>query len=223
MDLTSVEGWADLPDSMKQAITSQVSESEQGLKTKVDQLLTEKKGVQSESDSQKIALEEARKAATDAAEQRLIAEGKYDEAQALREKERADLIAEANAERDKANAALDKYHLNNAKNGVKLQVLPEFQDAADALLNLSTAISYDDNGNAITIFKHGEKEFSSHSDYLDGVADDPMWSRMLKGADSSGAGTKQSNTTGGASSSDYANMTTEQKVQHLKNNPPMRA
>ena len=173
----------------------------EGLKAKNTDLMDEaKKAKLSVSEKEAIA-EEARKAAASAKAEALESLGKYEEAQKLREDERAELVAQANAERDNAKLALDKYHLSSAKNSVLNKVLDQFQPAAEAVLNNAISVSYDDNGNANTVFKHGEQEFSSAADFINGVGEDAMWSGMLKGADSSGAGTKQVNNSGGASSS----------------------
>lgn len=198
MDLSGVEG---LTEAQIASITAAHDADVTGLKSSNTKLMDEAKNAKNASSEKDSVIEEARKAAAKAEEKRLIDAGEYEKAKAVADEELAKQIAESNTNAEKYKNALDLTHLTTAKSGVKVQVLPEFQDAAEALLNLGVSVSYDDNGAPVTTYKHGDKEFNSHSDFLNGVADDPMWSRMLKGADSSGAGTKQSNNSGGASSS----------------------
>jgi len=194
----------------------------EGLKANSDKLKKEKLEAMSMAEANLVAAEEARKVAAESEAKKQEALGNSEEAKRLRDAESEKHLAEISAERDKVKSLLDKNHIDQAKNGVLNSVLDHLKPAAEAVLDKAITVSYDENGNAKTMFKHGDKEFNSKADFLDGVKDDAMWSGMLKGADSSGAGTKQSSTTGGASPSNYAEMTTEQKVQHLKNNPVKR-
>ena len=211
MDLSAIEG---LTDEQKAAIEQAYNEDVTGLKTKTTQLLDEVKAAKSSSSEKDAAIEEARQAAVAAKEKQLLSENKYEEAQKLREEERATLVAKANENAEKYKAALDNYHLSTAKNGVLNKVVDGMQDFAEAMLDKSVSVAYDDDGNAKAVYRHGDKEFASAADFIDGVSDDAGWSRMLKGADSSGAGTKQ-NINGGASSSgiDKTQSALEQRLQ----------
>lgn len=178
-----------------------INEHVAGLKASNTKLMDETKQAKIASSEKDTAVEEARKVAADEKAKTLEAQGKYEEAQKLREEERANLVAEANADAEKYKKALDDNHLTIAKNGILNKVLDAFQPAAEAVLNSVVSVSYDDTGKPSTVYKYGEQEFSSAADFINGVGEDAMWSGMLKGADSSGAGTKQSNNSGGASSS----------------------
>ncbi len=189
MDLSSIEG---LTEEQRAAVLAVYESDVEGLKNQQRKLVDEAKSAKAAANENAATVEEARKAASDAEARALESQGKYEEAQKVREEERAKLIAEANAERDKATNALDMFHKNNALNGVLNNVLDQFKPAAEAVLNQNISVSYDESGNAKAVYKYGEKEFSSASDFINGVGDDAMWSGMLKGAVSSGAGTKQS-------------------------------
>lgn len=198
MDLSTIEG---LTDEQKAAILEAHNTDVTGLKSKNTQLMDEAKNAKSTSAEKDAAVEEARKAAVAAKEKQLLSENKYEEAQKLREEERATLVAKANENAEKYKSALDNQHLSNAKNGVLNKVVDGMQGFAEAMLDKSVSVSYDEEGNAQAVFRHGEKEFTTAADFINGVSDDVGWSNMLKGADSSGAGAKQSNNSGGASSS----------------------
>jgi hypothetical protein len=210
MDLSKIDG---LTEDQIAAIKAVHDDDVTGLKTKNTQLLDEAKHAKASSHEKDAAVEEARRAAADAAEQKLLAEGKYKEASELREKERAELVAEANANADKYKATLSEYHLSTAKNGVLHKVVEGMEEFALARLDKDVSLSYDDNGNAITVFKHGDKEFATAADFIDGVSDDAGWGRMLKGADSSGAGGKQSVNGGHLPSGNKTQSALEQRLK----------
>ena len=188
MDLSSIEG---LTEEQRAAVMAAHESDVEGLKNQQKKLVDEAKSAKTAASENAATVEEARKAAADAEARALESQGKYEEAQKVREEERAKLVAEASAERDKAIQALDMFHKINALNGVLNNVLDQFKPAAEAVLNQNISVTYDDEGNAKAVYKYGEQEFSSASDFINGVGDDAMWSGMLKGAVSSGAGTKQ--------------------------------
>ena len=189
MDLSSIEG---LTEDQRAAVIAAHESDVEGLKNQQKKLVDEAKSAKAAASENAATVEEARKAASDAEARALESQGKYDEAQKIREEERAKLVAEANANADKYKDTLDMFHKNNALNGVLNNVLDQFKPAAEAVLNQNISVTYDDDGNAKAVYKYGEQEFSSASDFINGVGDDAMWSGMLKGAVSSGAGTKQS-------------------------------
>jgi len=199
MDLSGIEG---LSEEHQAAIMAAHNADVEGLKANNTKLMDEAKKAKTSVGEKDLAIEEARKVAADAEAKALESQGKYEEAQKLREDERAKLVAEANANADKYKNALEAKDIIEAKSPILSKVLDQFQPAAEAVLNNAISITYDESGNAKTMYKHGDKEFSSQAEFLDGVKDDAMWSGMLKGADSSGAGTKQSGNSGASSTGD---------------------
>ncbi len=217
MDLSSIEG---LTEDQRAAVLAAHESDVEGLKNQQKKLVDEAKSAKAAASENAATVEEARKAASDAEARALESQGKYEEAQKVREEERAKLIAEANAERDKATNALDMFHKNNALNGVLNNVLDQFKPAAEAVLNQNISVTYDDDGNAKAVYKYGEQEFSSASDFINGVGDDAMWSGMLKGAVSSGAGTKQGgnvSASGIPKSFKECNGDAEKELMYIKN------
>jgi hypothetical protein len=191
MDLSSVEG---LTEDQRAAVMAAHDANVEGLKNQQKKLVDEAKTAKAAASENAATVEEARKAASDAEARALESQGKYDEAQKIREEERAKLVAVAESERDKAKNTLDKFHKSQAVNSILNNVLDQFRPAAEAVLDQNINIDYDEQGNVKTMFRHGEQEFSSASDFINGVGEDAMWGGMLKGAVSSGAGTKQVNT-----------------------------
>ena len=210
MDLSKIDG---LTEDQIASINALHDTDVTGLKTKNTQLMDEAKSAKASSHEKDAAVEEARKTALNAEEQRLMLEGKFEEAKKLGEDERARLVAEANANADKYKATLSEYHLSTAKNGVLNKVVEGMEEFALARLDKDVSLSYDDNGNAITVFKHGDKEFATAADFINGVSDDAGWGRMLKGADSSGAGMTQNSNGGTLPSSNNTESALEKRLK----------
>ena len=119
MDLSTIDG---LTEEQKQAILAAHEDNITGLKNKNSELLgkvNDSKAVVSEKE--RIA-EEARQAAVKAEEERLLAEGKYNEAQQLREKERAELVAKAESEANAAKEMLKQRDLKDVHFGILSKV-----------------------------------------------------------------------------------------------------
>ena len=94
VDLTGIDG---LNEEQTAKLSALFDSEIGGLKNKVDELIGEKRNVQQTSTEKDQIIEDARKAAVTAEEQRLVESGQYKEALALREKETTDAIAAANA------------------------------------------------------------------------------------------------------------------------------
>lgn len=185
MDLSTIDG---LTEEQKQAILAAHEDNITGLKNKNSELLgkvNDSKAVVSEKE--RIA-EEARQAAVKAEEERLLAEGKYNEAQQLREKERAELVAKAESEANAAKEMLKQRDLKDVHFGILSKVHENFAPAAQAMLSASTDVTYGDDGTAIVSIRSGEKEFSNTNDFLKHAETDPTWSAMLKAPNTQGSG-----------------------------------
>ena len=153
MDLDKIEG-LNLSEEQKAAILAQNEEDISGLKSKNEQLLSEKKTVQ-QSEAEKAAeLEAARKEKVAAEEAKLIAEGKYKEAQELREKETAELTEKYQKEAEAAKGNLTKFHKGQALNGALSLIHDDFKGVSSAMLSNMINVDYNDDGEAITTFVH---------------------------------------------------------------------
>jgi hypothetical protein len=190
MDLSKIEG---LTEEQSAAITALHNTETEGLRNKNDQLLGEKKSVQQSAAEQAHSLELARQAAVKAEEEKLVAEGKYKEALDLREKENAELTAKANEEAQKAKDALNNYHKGSALSEVKSLIHDDFKELAGAQLSNMLKVGYNDQQQPVTTFEYEGKVVASSVDEFKGWASEqPQFAKILKGVDSSGAGTTRS-------------------------------
>jgi len=194
---------ADFVDKTPDEIADMVKKNESGLKSKNDELLgkLEKQDeLKSSAEESRRIAEEARKAAVEAEEAKLLAEGKYQEAQELREKERANLVAQANAEAEKAREMLRQRDLQEVHSDIMRGVHENFTPAAQALLAANAEVTYGENGEKKVTIRHGDKEFNSTADFKEFAKTDPTWSAMLSAPDTKGVGA--TNTTGGQAAGD---------------------
>lgn len=174
-----------------------------GLKSKNSELLGKFDSYKTELTQKEHTIEEARQAAVKAEEQKLLAEGKYKEAQELREKERAELVAKAEAEAKSARDALMQRDIQEVHSDIMRGVHENFTPAAQALLSQNTKIEYGENGEKNVTIRHGDKEFNV-SDFKEFAKTDPTWSAMLSAPITKGVGAENQHSTQGASDSDSA-------------------
>lgn len=209
LDLSKIEG---LTDEQIAAI-SQLHESETaGLVSKTQELLNEKKTVQATAQEQASALEQARQAAVKAEEEKLLAEGRYKEAQELREKERAELVAKAENEAKIAKDNLEKYHRSNALNSALSMIHDDFKELSSAKLDSMIKIDYNEQGEALTKFiNNGEVVASSVDEFKGWAAEQDSFKRIMNGVNSSGAGA--SNANGGANGANNENSAFKQRLK----------
>lgn len=159
-----------------------------GLKAKNKELLGKFDSYKNELSTKDQTIEEARQAAVKAQEDKLLAEGKYKEAQELREKERSELVARANEEAEKARNMLKQRDLSEVHSEIMRGVHENFTPAAQALLAANTEVNYDEQGNKKVIIRHGDKEFNTTADFKEFAKTDPTWSAMLSAPNTQGVG-----------------------------------
>lgn len=159
-----------------------------GLKSKNTELLGKFESYKTELSTKEQTIEEARQAAVKAQEEKLLAEGKYKEAQELREKERAELVAKANEEAEKARNMLKQRDLQEVHSDIMRGVHDNFTPAAQALLAANTEVTYGEDGTKKVTIRHGDKEFNNTADFKEFAKTDPTWSAMLKAPDTKGVG-----------------------------------
>ena len=163
-----------------------------------DEIKLEKIGVQGRLKASEEALESARLAGIAAEELRLVDSGKYTEALALREKETIAAIAQANESASTAREALTSRDRGDVMNGVMGLIHDDHQWNSRAMLENMLEVGYNDQQQLTTAFKHnGEVVANSVSEFKSWAGEQESFKRILKGVDSSGAGTLQAS---GASS-----------------------
>ena len=164
-----------------------------------DEIKLEKIGVQGRLKASEEALESARLAGIAAEELRLVDSGKYTEALALREKETIAAIAQANESASTAREALTSRDRGDVMNGVMGLIHDDHQWNSRAMLENMLEVGYNDQQQLTTAFKHnGEVVANSVSEFKSWAGEQESFKRILKGVDSSGAGTLQASGAGGA-------------------------
>lgn len=214
MDLSTIEGLtAEQITAITAATQVDIDTATAGLRNKNEELIGEKRGMQTTvADNEKL-LEDARKASTKLAEEKLLAEGKYTEALELREKQNAELTATANAATEKAKSALDNYHKGNALNSALDLIHSDYKDLAKAQLSNMLKIGYNDQGDVTTTYEHnGEVVANNVEEFKAWGSEQPAFKKIFNGVDSSGADTTQSR----SSASNDGNTVQSKLAQRLK-------
>ena len=194
MDLSLIEG---LTEAQIAAIQAVHDNDLTGLKGKNSELLGKMDSYKSEVTASSLAIEEARQVAVTAEAEKQEALGNYAEAQKLREAERAELVAKANAQADKAQNMLKQRDLKDVHFDILNKVGDNLQAPAQAMLNAMTDISYGENGETNVSIKCGDKEFSNTVDFLAHAETDATWQAMLKAPETKGLDVHNSNAQGG--------------------------
>ncbi len=209
VDLTGL----DLNEEQAAKITALFDSEIGGLKNKVDELIGEKRNVQQTSQEKDQVIEDARKAAVAAEEQRLVESGQYKEALELREKETAEAIAKANESAMTAKDALTQRDRGDVMNSVMGLVHDDHKWNSEAMLSNMLEIGYNDQQQLTTSFKHnGEVVANNVDEFKSWAGEQDSFKRILKGVDSSGADTTQSH--GGSAAT--GNDTKTRLAQRLK-------
>jgi hypothetical protein len=190
MDLTGIEG---LTEAQITAIQVMHDTDVTGLKGKNSELLGKMDDYKTDAQKNADSIEEARLTAVTAKEAQLVAEGKYEEANALRETERATLVAQANTDKELAQNMLKQRDLKDVHFDILQKVGENLQAPAQAMLNAMTDISYGENGETQVSIKCGDKEFNNTADFLTHAETDATWKAMLKAPNTQGINVHSSN------------------------------
>ena len=167
-------------------------EGVQGLKNKRDELLGLHASDKEAMSAQALQLEQARQAAVTAQESKLLSDGKYEEAQKLRESERAELIASAQKQTKNAQDALMQRDLGDVHSSILSSVSEHMRPAAQAMLNQNTTITYGEDGTINKSIRHGDKEFTDVSSFMEFAKTNETWSSILKAPNTQGVGASNS-------------------------------
>ena len=220
MDLSKIEG---LTEEQSAAITAQYNADTEGLRNKNEQLLGEKKTVQATAAEQAQIAEDARKAAIKAEEEKLKAANDMEGLKAHYEEQLASATAEANEKAKLAESALlsrDKTAVLNKALGL---VHDDYKAVSEAMLSNMLNISYNDQGEAITEFKHnGEVVAKNVEEFKGWASEQDAFKKILNGVDSSGANTTQSSSSAAPANKPYNEMSLKEQAAYLQNVNPQR-
>ncbi len=215
MDLSQIEG---LTEDQVAAITAMHNSETEGLRNKNDQILGEKKTFQQQVEEKAQALEDARKAAVAAEEQKLIANGETEKLKAHYETQLAEQTATAQSLAEKAQNALLQRDKSSVLNSALSMIHDDYKDLAKAQLSNMLEISYNEDNLAITTFKHDGKVIANNIDeFKSWAGEQSQFKVIMKGVNSGGAGTEQSK--GGFSSKPHKEYTDKERLEFKRLDP----
>ncbi len=199
-----------------QAKVAELTEANEKITKNRDDILNEKKSVQKSSQEKDLAIEEARKVAAKSEEERLKLAGDVDGLKKHYEEQLATATAEANEQAKSAKDALLSRDKSSSLNSVLNLIHDDFKDVSSAMLSNMLEISYNDQGQAITEFKHnGEVVAKSVDEFKGWAGEQPAFKKILNGVDSSGASTTRSSTGGTVSDKKWSEMNMAEKTAHM--------
>jgi hypothetical protein len=220
VDLTGIEG---LNEEQSAKLKALFDTEIGGLKNKVDELIGEKRNVQASSTEKDQIIDDARKAAAKAHEETLIASGKTDELKAFYEEQLATTTAELTATAKTAKDALTSRDRGDVMGKVMGLVHDDHKWNSEAMLSNMLEIGYNDQQQLTTQFKHnGEVVANNVDEFKSWAGEQDSFKRILKGVDSSGASTTQSQGSASVTNKPYSEMSLQEQVAHNKTVTPLR-
>ena len=190
----------DLSEEVTAAIQAEFTKETEGLRNKNEQLLGEKKTIQGSVAEQAQIAEDARQAAVKAEEARLKASNDMDGLKSHYETQLAEQTATANEAAKAAQQALLSRDKGSALNQVQNLIHDDFKDLAGDRLSNMLKVGYNDQQQPIITFEQDGKVVANNIDeFKSWAGEQPQFAKILKGVDSSGAGTTRSQGNGVAS------------------------
>ncbi len=201
-------------EQLDDAVTAAVERLQQ----KNNDLIGERRADGEKITAAQQAIEAANKVASDAKKAQLANDQKWDELSELHAKELATATATSQQLQELAESRLNKIHSDNAINEVLSNVDDRFKPFVKTQLASITKVSYNEQGEAVTTITDGDKQFTSVADFLGSAKESDTWKSVLKGVDSSGADTKNSNGGGAAfdSSKPFSSQSMAQKKAYME-------
>jgi len=197
MDLSTIEG---LTPEQSEAILAMHNKETEGLKTNRDAFRGEKDAATIKAQEALQQAEDTRKALQLAEEEKLKLAGDMDGLKSHYEKVNAEQLAAIKSESDKAKGALLDRDKTSVMADLQTMIHPEMAYAGKAMLSSALDIGYNEEGKAITTFKHnGEVVADSVESFKSWASENSDYKQVLIGVDSGGAGVTQasSNTIAG--------------------------
>ncbi len=190
MDLSKIEG---LTEQQTAAITAILNTETEGLRNKNEELIGEKRAMQGSVAEQAQQVEDARLAAVKANEEALKSAGDMEGLKTHYETQLAEQTATANEAAKAAQNALLSRDKGTVLNKALGLIHDDYKGLAEAQLSNMLKISYNDQQQPVTTFEHEGKVVANNIEEFKGWAgEQSQFSKILKGVDSSGAGTTRS-------------------------------
>ena len=185
--------------------------SEAGLKAKTEELLSEKKTAVELANSRESDIKAKQDALTLAEEEKLKLSGDIEGLKSHYEKQNAEREAELKSTADKYQGALLSRDTDKIKGDVLSKVQPDFKEFADAMLDRSMTVSYNEKGELVTEFKTDDGVVSSTADFISWASEkSDTWKKVLLAANVSGGNATQSKA--GSLSKSYSDMTLSERA-----------
>jgi hypothetical protein len=220
VDLTGIDG---LNEEQTAKLSALFDSEIGGLKSKVEELIGEKRNVQQSSQEKDQVIEDARKAAAKAHEENLIAAGKTEELKSFYEEQLATTTAELTATAKTAKDALMSRDKNDVLSKVSSLIHDDFKDVSSDMLSNMLEIGYNDQQQLTTQFKkNGEVVANNVEEFKSWAGEQDSFKRILKGVDSSGANTIQSQGSASVTNKPYSEMSLQEQIAHNKQVTPQR-
>ena len=212
MDLSTIEG---LTPEQSEAILAMHNKETEGLKHNRDEFRSEKESAAAKAAENAEAAEAARQALVTKEQELLKAQGDMDGYRASVEAEFAKREATQKELTEKAQNALLDRDKTSVMADLQTMLHPEMAYAGKAMLSSALDIGYNEEGKAITTFKHnGEVVADSVESFKSWAAENSDYKQVLKGVDSGGAGVTQSSGANGVSSGkSYSEMSLKQQIE----------
>ena len=190
MDLSKIEG---LTEQQTAAITAILNTETEGLRNKNEELIGEKRAMQGSVAEQAQQVEDARLAAVKANEEALKSAGDMEGLKTHYETQLAEQTATANEAAKAAQNALLSRDKGTVLNKALGLIHDDYKGLAEAQLSNMLKISYNDQQQPITTFEYEDKVVANNiEEFKSWAGEQSQFSKILKGVDSSGAGTTRS-------------------------------
>lgn len=183
----------DAVDLTAEDAREQIISLNEGLMKSNQTLLSESKDNKTRAQEALEAAELARETAAKAKEQELVANGKTDELKSFYESQLAEKTAALQMQTETAMKALNDRDKGATISDILSKVDPRYKSFVETQLKGAVSISYDEAGKPITSIKDGDAEYTSSTDFLNGVKESDTWKHVLTATALSGANTQQSN------------------------------
>ena len=214
MDLSKIEG---LTEEQSAAITAILNTETEGLRNKNEELIGEKRSMQTSVAEQAQIVEDARQAAVKAEELRLKASNDMDGLKTHYETQLAEQTASANEAAESAKNALLSRDKGSVLNKALGLIHDDYKGIAEAQLSNMLKVSYNDQQQPVTTFEHEGKVVANNVDEFKGWASEQsQFKKILNGVDSSGANTTQSRASGSVANKPFSEMNKSEKLAYME-------
>ena len=178
---------------VSQEVFDAIEANTAGLKAKNEELITEKRGVKESLIAEQENVKAKQEALQLAEEQRLKSANDMEGLKAHYEKQGVEQLALEKQSAKKYHDLLLARDTDKSKSLILSKVHKDFVEFADAMLDKSMTISYNEKGELVKEFKVDDGVVNTEADFISWASEkSDAWKKVLVGANTSGGGTIQS-------------------------------